>query len=575
MMIPIHGHRLPPIPRPGILGAMPRRLAYRLIFSLTFIVVLAEGISSYISVHTQEQQLLSAMTLGADQLSRGIASATWESMLADHRDAAYSVMRTVAEKQGIDRIRFFNKEGLITFSTGPDSGAIVDKSAEACYVCHATQQPLVTVDVPTRARIFTGVDGKRRLGMITAVYNEPECSNAACHAHHTDQRVLGVLDVSLQLEPVDEEVAAIVRGTVGMMAIHVLVISLFIFYFTRRFVDRPIQGLIDATNKMSIMKLDEPIAVESSEELGALARSFNAMRIQLNRAIHELNEVTQGLEQKVRERTRELEVAQERLVRADRMASLGQLAASIAHEINNPVWGILNLSMLLDRMLKEDGVPKERLAEFRSHLSHVISETSRVGRIVSDLLSFSRRSKPRREKTNLNTIIQSTVSLLHHRLELGNVEISLRLADHLPDVFADPSQLQQVVLNLVMNSMEACQRHERGVITVWTAYSRDRKVVLEAGDDGEGMSEEQQRHIFEPFFTTKEDGKGVGLGLAVVYGIVQAHEGDIEVHSSLGKGTTFRITLPEYHEADALVSVAAAPGTTTRDDSPAGSDRQR
>jgi signal transduction histidine kinase len=215
----------------------------------------------------------------------------------------------------------------------------------------------------------------------------------------------------------------------------------------------------------------------------------------------------------------------------------------VAHEINNPISGVLNLSMLMQRMLKEDGVPPNRLDEFRKYLSQVTNETARVGRIVSDLLAFSRRSKPQHAPADLNRLVKTTLSLVQHKMKLNNVEVETGFQEGLPDVQCDASQVQQVVLNLLLNAAEATQsKSERHVIVSTSAVERE--VRLTVADNGEGIQPENISKIFDPFFTTKSEGKGVGLGLAVSYGIVQAHGGDIEVKSQLGVGTTFIVSLP-------------------------------
>jgi two-component system NtrC family sensor kinase len=215
----------------------------------------------------------------------------------------------------------------------------------------------------------------------------------------------------------------------------------------------------------------------------------------------------------------------------------------VAHEINNPISGVLNLSMLLQRMLKDDGVPPERLAEFRKYLSQVTSETARVGRIVSDLLAFSRRSKPQRVPADLNRIVKTTLSLVQHKMKLSNVEVVADLKDELPAAQCDSSQVQQVVLNLLLNAAEATQGRAERRVNVSTEPG-DGCVILTVSDNGEGIAPENLARIFDPFFTTKPEGKGVGLGLAVSYGIIQAHGGEIEVRSQVGQGTTFTVTLP-------------------------------
>lgn len=543
---------------------VPRTLALKLILSLTLIVTLLEGISGTLSVRKQERQLLDAMVLGADQLSRGITSATWHAMLADHRDTAYEVMQTIARQQGISLIKIFNKEGRVMFSTSPGGPAQVDKKAEVCFLCHASQQPLVRVDVPTRARTFRVAEGSRRLAMVTPIYNEPSCSQAACHAHPESQNVLGVLDVVLDLSPVDRQLWEFKLRAAAEGAVHILLIGLFIVFFTRRFVGWPIARLIAATREVSEMRLDSPVEASGEGELGALARSFDTMRERLREAQREQSLAAQDLENKVTLRTEELRATHQKLLQSDRLASLGQLSASVAHEINNPISGVLNLSMLMQRILTEDGIPPARVAEFRRYLARVEQETTRVGRIVSDLLAFSRHSRPHRAPADLNGVVRATLSLVGHKLELMKVGARLELADDLPPVACDASQIQQVVTNLVLNGAEATHQGRRGVAPLVTVRTRcggaPGTVVIEVVDTGEGMTPEQLARIFQPFFTTKEEGKGVGLGLPVVYGIVHAHGGEIEVESRPGAGSVFRVTLPVADRRRADGAAAPSPG---------------
>jgi two-component system, NtrC family, sensor kinase len=257
---------------------MPKRLAVRLIISLTLLVAAATGVTAWFNVSIKERELLHEVTLGTDQLSRTLTRATWEAMLADNRDAAYRILRTAGSEPGIERLRIFNKEGVVTFTTHPDEPGRVDTTAEACFLCHAAQQPLVRVDVPSRARVFTGADGVRRLGMITPIYNEAACSNSACHAHPASRKVLGVLDVTVPLTRIDREVGAFkTRSAIGALVVMVL-IGLFIVVFSRQFVDKPIRNLIAGARAISAMDLDQPVVVDAPGELAELASSFNVMR---------------------------------------------------------------------------------------------------------------------------------------------------------------------------------------------------------------------------------------------------------------------------------------------------------
>lgn len=545
--------------RTAAMSPAPRKLSQKLILSLTVLLIMFVTVASIVHVKTQQGQLLNVMVLAADQLSGSIVSATWHAMLTDQRQGAYEIMNTIALKQGINRIRIFNREGRVMFSTTPGDVRQVDRDAKVCLVCHSSLEPRVKVDVVSRSRIYKS-DGGRKLAMVTPIYNEPSCSNADCHAHPSSMKVLGVLDVSFDLAQIDKEVSwiwwrvGIITGTM------VLLMSAFTFYFTRHFVSDPIRQLIRAARSVSAMQLDSPITIDSSEELGELAVSFDTMRLRLKEAQEENQRIMQSLETKVQERTEQLRIAHRKLLHTDRLASLGQLSASVAHEINNPLSGVLNLAMIMQRLVKEQGIPPDRIEEFKKYLSQVIGETTRVGRIVQDLLAFSRRSKPQRTKASLASIITATVNLLSHKLKLMNVAVELALDSSIPPIQCDASQIQQVLINLIMNGAESAQNRKDGKVVVRTLLNGTaHTVVLQVSDNGDGIQEENIPKIFDPFFTTKGEGKGVGLGLAVVYGIIESHKGEIEVQSKVGEGTTFSMRLP----MDTDAGLEAAPSSET------------
>ncbi len=528
---------------------MPRKLGPKLIISLTILIVAISSVSGYLNFRTQKRQLVETMVLGADELSRSITSATWHAMLDDDRKAAYQIMQLIADKEGVDRIRMFNREGRLVFST--DGRELPNQSFpnltnEVCTTCH-TRGPITEKPAQaSRVRYATTSEGVKTISMVTPIYNEPSCSNASCHAHKASTKVLGVVDVALRLDPVQEQTKTITLQTIIWTLLEVSIGAAFVILFTRRFVGTPIRQLIKGTKAVSEMDLDQPIEItQRSQELDELVDSFNRMRERLKLAVTALNEMQQTLEVKVQERTQQLQTAQRKLIQADRLASLGQLAASVAHEINNPVSGVLNLSMLLERLMANGSFPPGREPEFRKYLALISTETARVGRIVSDLLAFSRRSKPQRALADLNKVVRSTVNLTQHKLKLLSTEIVIDLQESLPQVECDSSQMQQVVLNLVLNGAQAMQPKGGGTLTIRTRLvDQGSNAELSVQDTGEGIAPEHLSKIFDPFFTTKADGKGVGLGLAVLYGIVKAHDGEVEVTSQRNVGTTFTVTVP-------------------------------
>jgi two-component system, NtrC family, sensor kinase len=528
---------------------MPRKLGPKLILSLTVLIVAISGVSGYLNFRTQKKQLVDTMILGADQLSRSITGAIWHAMLDDDRKAAHEIMRVIADKQGVDRIRMFNREGRLVFSTdAQEQPGVPNLSSDVCASCHSKGPIRNRPTEDSRVRYATSPDGVKTINMVAPIYNEPSCSNASCHAHRASTKVLGVLDVALRLDPVQKQTRAITLQTTLWTLFEVGIGAAFVILFTKRFVATPIRELIAGTKAVSAMELDRPIGIgitRGSQELDELLDSFNRMRERLKLAVAELNDMQQTLESKVDERTRQLQVAQRKLVQSDRLATLGQLAASVAHEINNPVSGVLNLSMLLERLMAKGEYPPGREAEFRKYLGLISSETARVGRIVSDLLAFSRRSKPQRAPADLNKLVRTTMGLTDHKLKLISAEVVLDLQEDLPLVECDSSQIQQVILNLILNGAQAMQPRGGGTLTIRTRLvPQESSVELSVQDTGEGIAPENISKIFDPFFTTKAEGKGVGLGLAVLYGIVKAHDGEVEVTSRRNEGTTFTVTLP-------------------------------
>jgi PAS domain S-box-containing protein len=240
----------------------------------------------------------------------------------------------------------------------------------------------------------------------------------------------------------------------------------------------------------------------------------------------------------------EREVAdQARILHQDKMMSLGRLAASVVHEINNPLSGILNYLRLMRRILEKGPLNDDRQTKFGDYLELVERETDRCSRIVSNLLTFSRKTPPCRERIDFADLIERCVVLIRHKLELHNINISHAVAENLPPVHGDTNQLHQCIVNLIFNAIDAMP--EGGALDLRvTAASDGPGVVIAVKDSGIGIANADQERIFEPFFTTKDDGYGVGLGLSTVYGIMQSHHGSVEVRSTPGRGTTFALSLP-------------------------------
>jgi two-component system NtrC family sensor kinase len=390
--------------------------------------------------------------------------------------------------------------------------------------------------VRSRARLYGG-NGHRVLAMVTPIYNEPSCSTAACHAHPRSQTVLGVVDVGLSMAAADASVARLTRTTALLSLVTVVVLAGTATLAVRALVVRPVQELEAATRRVAEGHLDEEVQVRSADELGRLAGSFNHMRGAVADARAQLQQVLAGLEEQVQERTASLRAAQAQLGQAERLASLGRLSASIAHEINNPLAGILTFSRVLIRGLesKEPQVAREGML---TKLRLIERETSRCAAIVRSLLDFARQKPLVLQPVDLNAVVEEALTLVAHRLSLENVALERELAP-LPPVRGDFGHLRQALVNVVMNACDATPAGGRVRVATRRAGAM---AELEVSDTGAGIAPENLKKLFEPFFSTKE--KGTGLGLAVVYGIVQRHEGTIDVQSQVGRGTTVRLRLP-------------------------------
>ncbi len=617
---------------------MRTRIGTRVILWAALVTALAISVMAALALRGHGTDLVREKTLSVDQLSETVKGSTHYDMLENRRDSLQRQIVTIGKQKGIEKVRIFNKEGRIMFSSEPDEiGRVVDKRNQACTACHAIDRPIEAPPVPARTRIFrSSADDHRVLGIINPIRNESSCSTASCHAHSPDARILGVLDVTVSLAEADQGITDSRTRIIVLAGLVILAISGTLWWLSRVLVVRPVQALTAGTRRVADGDLTTRIPAEADHELGDLARAFNEM-------------------------TQRLSEAQHQITQSDKLASVGRLAAGVAHEINNPLTGVLTYASFL---LKRAGEKSEEKAD----LEVIVRETKRCREIVKGLLDFARQTPPRRQPTDINDVARRAVSMVMNRLKLDRVALNLELAPDIPEVQADGNQMQQVLVNLLVNAAdaigsgggtirlgshralvppygyvairkaacsagcdlldptvrigglpairvvrvcmgresvvhldpvygrfnhqaaEACQegasselRCSRCRISMTAAGSRckncgseafavhiqgkgkvewcsrvgchwsfwkekeaegDQPVVeLEVEDSGRGIAAQDLPHLFEPFFSTKGRG-GTGLGLAVSWGIVEGHEGSIEVQSELGKGSRFTVRLP-------------------------------
>jgi two-component system NtrC family sensor kinase len=517
-----------------------QRLSVRLLGGIvvaSLVTVGAFAFAEFRLQHRMEEQVGEE----SDLLSATIRSAIHRAMLQDRRGDAYVIMEDVGRLDGLEKVRMMDANGRVTFSTDRgELGQLVDRRAEACSLCHAEGAPLSHPSLKERTRTFQPPGAHRVLGIVAPLYNEEACSSAACHAHAPDRKVLGVLDVELSLDRVDQATQAFRLRTLVVAALVASLLGAGFWLFARANVVAPVASLVQATRRVARDQLDIEIPVTWSGEVGLLATSFNDMTRSLQSTQEQLKELMSGLERKVQERTAALRAAQEQLVRSEKLSSLGKLSASIAHEINNPLAGILTFAKLLVRTL-EGGPPDDATRRTLVKNLHLVErEAERCTAIVRNLLDFARERPLAVAEIDPSGVVEEALQLLANQLAIQNVRVE-RNTQPLPRVDGDFGQLRQAIVNVIMNACEAMALG--GTLTIDTSVlAGGTGIEIAFTDTGPGIPPDVMARVFDPFFTTKE--KGTGLGLSVVYGIVERHGGRIDLKSEVGKGTRLAIRLP-------------------------------
>jgi two-component system, NtrC family, sensor kinase len=544
-----------PIRRDLAWKRLTHSISAKLIAYLLATMMVIFALLGYLNIRLHRQDLEAATLASAERVSDVINRSTTYYMLRNDREGLYHAIRTMADEPGMVKVRIFDQEGRIGYSTDlAEVSHVVDKRGEACYGCHNQSQPLARLDRPDRFRIYRADNGQRVLGIITPIENQPSCSNADCHAHPSSQQVLGVLDTDLSLAKADTQLAVSSDLMLYYTAGASLMVALLSWLFVWRVVGDPIKALEDGTARLSQGELGYQIEVQSQDEVGDLAQSFNDMSLQLRRANEEIVTWAKTLEDRVEQKTKELNRAHDHVLHVEKMASLGKMAAVVAHEVNNPLSGILTYAKLLRKWVGAGQTEHEKRDEAMQCLELIATESRRCGDLIKNLLSLSRTAPMNVQSVDLHAVINRCLMLVRHQLELVGVELQLNLAHNLPVVHCDPAQIEQVLLALIMNAIDAMPRG--GTLWIETRLTSDEtEIEIKVRDDGAGIAPDVLPRIFEPFLTTKESGHGVGLGLAISRGIVERHNGRIEVESELGKGTTFTITLPN-HAPEALLAAA-------------------
>ena len=471
-----------------------------LIFTITIFVL--------ISITTQRQYAIELMHTNTTNLGQSFERILRFSMQDYHRDEIETAIKSLTKTENIQSVSLCNHKGKIKYSTSDSVlNSTLSINHHSCSGCHLNENTVLEKIDYNHQLVY---DAKlKKTWTIIPVYNSSTCSEAKCHIHKADEKILGVIEIEASTANVEN---ALWQSHIKLMLFSlliVIVVFLILRYFYQRLISRPVRELILGTQQVALGKLDYNIP-EGEAEFGELSHAFNKMQ-------------------------RNLKETQQQLIITEKLISIGKLSAGVAHEINNPLTGILSFT---ESLIMDSDNDDPRIKDYNI----IKREALRCRTIVKNLLDFTRQDAPELKSENINKTIEQTIEIIKHQAKFSKIKIRQDLADSLPGVLVDAGQIKQVLLNLLINAAESISNS--GKITLRSRYLKSmNKIEITVEDTGKGIGKKNLAKIFEPFFSTK-GGKTNGLGLSISLQIIKNHNGECRVQSKLGHGTTFFVTLP-------------------------------
>jgi two-component system NtrC family sensor kinase len=480
-----------------------------------------------------------------NNISTLVEGALYRGMLENDKGSLQNTLDLINTMSGIDEVNMYdNQENLVYSSFTMDMAGHSNPNCVNCHSDIATMFPkkeksYTIIDKNSECNMNQNDNKTRHLLIKKPILNRKSCYQSSCHAHKPTDQVLGSLVIKIPLEDLDN---ALKKSSTDFFLLVTLTTGLlmsFLIIFTRKKIKDPLNAIIRASVAVANGDTSTRLAIKPNQldDMRMVSIALNHMLDNLQAANKELQNWSQQLEYKVQKKSEELGSAQNELIHIERIASLGKLSLSVAHEINNPIYTKLVYKQLSNQDI--DPLKKETILK---HLKLIENETKRCGDIVKGLLDFSKNDQNDFEAVHLHEILRKTYELMTHPMKIANIAFLTDFSAESDMIFCSPNQIKQACIAILVNASEAIT--ENGEVIFRTKNSDDSHIRIEITDNGVGIDKETIAHVFEPFFSTKQGASGIGLGLAIVHGIVQSHKGKIELKSELGKGTTFLITIP-------------------------------
>jgi two-component system NtrC family sensor kinase len=497
-----------------------------------------------------EEYMRSVISENGNNIGFLVEGALYRAMLENDQTSLQNTLDIINTMSGIDDVNMYDKHNNLVYTSISNDPS--NHSDPDCISCHtdfdtmfsATEKSVRIIDANSACIMNPNEDNTRHLLIKSPILNNSSCSTAACHAHHPSDKVLGSLVIKMPLSGLDRALEKSTTNYFLLAALMTVLLIVFLIAFTNKKIKNPLSEIILASEAVARGDKSTRLAIKPHQlsDMRMVAGAFNEMLDNLQAANNELQNWSQQLEYKVQKKSEELGQAQNELINIERIASLGKLSLSVAHEINNPLSGILIYTKLIYKQLSSQELDPSKKETMLKNLKLIEGETKRCGDIVKGLLDFSRKDQNGFESKHLHEILQETVELMMHPMKIANISFWSDFSAKSDLIYCSPNQIKQACMAILVNASEAVS--ENGEVLIRTLNPDGAHVRIEVIDNGVGISEEDIPHVFEPFFSTKEKTSGIGLGLAIVHGIVESHKGKIDVKSTKGKETIIAITLP-------------------------------